>query len=84
MIHAAESIILDYVLEVTNDNQGQLLVNGFEVSDHGDNSLFKLSGVAVLLSSTGIGAVNVVTTLKGVYSDDCGVVGVVALEDEDM
>ena len=45
-----ESIIVNYALEVTNYNQGQPLVNSFEVSDQGEKCLFKVFGVIVVRS----------------------------------
>ena len=48
MTHAVESIIAYCVLKVANDQQGQLLVNGFEVIDQGEKVLFEVFGVVVL------------------------------------
>ena len=52
--HAVESRIVYCVLKVTNCQHDQLLVSSFEVSDQGENFLFKLFGVVVLRRVCGV------------------------------
>ena len=78
--HAVQCRVIDGVLEIAHDNECQWVIQGQQLSSEGKDLCFEVCGV--MRAGRNVLCCSLVVTLKCVDTHECGVVIIVALEDE--